>query len=627
MRTIFNPFTGPDDEEAEEGAPENTIFIAVNDQPSTGKDVYKMPVNKAGHVKFISAAQVRQISGEDEAIVYSYLIQHSLPQFPNVAHCGNGPLYSQTLPSINNMFANNVSKNGQHFMCMSFEDAQETVAMERDAENDYYEWNQLVYDPAEISTYLKSGYHNFACILHYLKVTHAAVIATNYDPFNVDMAVYQKYLNTYTEWTPHDIDDANMNISRILPNNNRNYDSPNLCPLWPLSSKIRLKTNGTTKVEAKQMLHTMRASKDFKSGVCRHWSPAQPDDELCLASAELVTTAEQMCLTGMLLMKSKHVTLAPFDDMIAPLVIPLQDYDVQELNDEEEEEVKHMSMALIVQSWIDFATLPEENKSLLSPNSKLKVDLTIVNSQGLSFPTSDNGIHFLRATKDHSKWALGIPKGSTGTFANIFCVSDLNRTLKHMNDPGRGGASICFSSGPLSSLMMSLGPRTEKPKAGALYDTVKHLYTGFRQSMATNVRYSKSGKAMYVSEQRKFNEVCIFRMPNPFSTTDTSIAIPHIKGNSHLFKMGDELKFLGDVTLAKFEPVSDIAPLLGKTGPFVTGSQMDTSDMRLSIVKNELVIPMTFWSRCQQLFYETSSQSRKVLLKWLKQLPRVYLQQ
>jgi len=485
--------------------PDSTVWVAVNDQPSAKRDAFGgNPECKCGHVKFITAAQVNQKVGAPPNIktVSSFLIQHTLPNFPYMPYPKAytsmtkaekdmyGPVFTKSLPDSWAVFDTNASKNGQHFMCMSFQDDHTARS------------GQLVYHKVQMPEILAREGNHFAKILHYLKVTHASVAGTNYNPWKHEHAIYHRYLNVFQTWGVNDGTLTN-NMSRLLTDRTQNHDSDHLCPLWPLNIRVRLNQHGVAieKTGASANPMSMRSGSDVKSAPCQNPDPNVPNAHLCLASAMLKTTCFQYGLEGLLLMKNKKVSMAPFDDMIAPLVVPLEDYATAQQMPEAEH--VRMDMGLIVQSWIDFATMPEETRQLFPHSSPLQVSVNIVNSQGIHVPSADypgQPPYWVRATKDHSKWALAVPRASLGTFPKLFCISDLNRTQKHMDDPGRGGASICFSGGPLPDLMLGLEPRLERVKASTGYAQLAHLYAPFKQTLVTNVHYSEDSTKFYQAE-------------------------------------------------------------------------------------------------------------------------------
>lgn len=598
---------------------DNTIFIAVNDQQpdivkkqrnvvkkrsksngasasedddpdvikSGSRDAFNLPVDSScGHVKFFTSAQVEFNPWPSlEAKVYSYLIQHSLPEFPNIPWNSDGRVRRNSLPTDPaSIFSENATKSfskGQHFMCMSFEDKEDL-----DPEPQRREGGpvlQLKYDRTRMENYLKSKSKHFAVILHYLKTTHASVSSTNYNPHDRDFAVYHQYLNVFSEWSPTEYAESSDNQARTSVDDNAHGDSSHLCPLWPLNLKTKIDgenvaTTVTAEYGRKNNLHTMRSSQQVDLGPCRkcRWLPnlGAAGNMDCISSGLLKTTNRQYPLESVLLMKNSIATIAPYDDIISPLVAPISDYANAKDNYVDEDHVESVDMTLIVQSWVDSLTIPEMHRKLMRGHSKkhnqvrLQVNLKITNSVQISLPEISNkgqaGWKHMRSQNvDHSKWALSYPSGRVGTFPKLFCVSDLNRTFKHIKldnskdiKRGRGGASICFSGGPLPELMYGLSPKLPDQTDGMYYDNLAPLYAGFKQEMATVVGYSNDGSSLYLMNQLETRPdvVTIYNYSSPV------LGVPGQKIPSlPLLKPTDEeyLKIEGNVEFD--QAISDVA--------------------------------------------------------------------
>lgn len=633
LKTIYTPLRDYGPGEAED----NTVFIAVNDQPSATKDTFGNDVSKCGHVKFMTAAQVNMAgTGPDDMMVSSYLIQHSLPQFPAIPLPKGfatmskaekqrlGPIYGTKLPPPGQIFESNLNKNGQHFMCMSFKDAQKAHTTYEPMTG--RQWIELDYDKNLIPTYLSSEGYHFAKILHYLKVTHAAVVGTNYNPFNLQHAIYHRYLNVFKSWNNAEDYRMTNNMSRLLEHVG-NFDSDHLCPMWPLYKRVRLNHYGQPYklADANKFPMTMRSSSDAKSSVCQIWNPAAPS-HLCLASAKLKTTNTQYELIGLMLMKNKKVPLAPFDDMISPLVVPLDDYTTAAAIEKTTAEKKNMSLSLKVQSWIDFATLPEDTRQLMPDDSPLQITLNIINSQGITVPSQDHVMgYFMKATKDHSKWAMAFPKAMTGTFAKLYCISDLNRTLKHMDDPGRGGSSSCFSHGPFTELFLSLQPSVEHTKAASKYSQIQHLYQNFDQALSSTIRYTDCMRAVYISDHRKPNEMSILCCTNPFwrQTPVRSVALPAF--NSKLMTpygptgpaSDDFCNVYGDFTFVDFSQINDATVTVDPISPFKAGQQTKVTET-LTVQQTKLRINPSYWVKFQHIYQAGKSALTEATIKCLR---------
>lgn len=641
LRTIYAPFRRYLINEPQD----NTVWIAVNDQPAAGRDAFGVqPNSKYGHVKFFTAAQVNPKSTDDPdtMVVNSFLIQHTMPNFPLIPVPSNfskmskdykktnGPIYARSLPFGAQIFDKNATKNGQHFMCMSFEDEQPS--------HQYYDthtrrrWRQLDYDKNRMPEYLSgTGYH-FAKILHYLKVTHSAVVGTNFSPFIDNFAIYHRYLNIFHSWGPDDGYITNS-MARLLDRPLTNHDSDHLCPMWSSYHRVKVNSRGeayqATKAQAKWL--SIRTLSDLSSAPCQVWDPNNPtgnNGHLCLASAKMHTTSRQYPLTGLLMMKNRVVPLAPFDDMIAHLVVPLQDRQVRGVI--EDEPKRTMKMGLIVQSWIDFATIPEMTQKLLPIESGLQVSVTIDNSQGLMIPSEDHAnSYWMKATKDHSKWAVAVPRGNVGTFPKLFCLSDLNRTIKHVDDPGRGGACLCFSAGPLADLILSLQPSLDKTKARAKYASMQHLYTGFQQSLATVVQYSRDRSKMVLAEHIKEMQMQVSFLSNPFRQVTPAglevAALPAI--NTHLVApVGVEglgkntyLLFSGSLQYTEFAALKGVdlpSHFLSKETSFVSGNPSPIDRCPIKVTKLE--IGQKFFFSVQQAYQQAKGMLYDATVKWFK---------
>lgn len=614
LRTIYDPWAGIH-------VADNTLIIAVNDQPSAQQDAFKLPVADNGHVKFLMSAQVEHNPGEAVGIVRSYFIQHSLPNFPHLPVASvpeASPVFFREYPQANAIFDTNAPVNGQHFMCMSFEDRQAVDDVRVRGTRQTY---QLAYRPAELQAYLASRSHHLACILNYLRTTHAAVIATNYQAYDPVFAIYHRYLNVFQHWTPAIRTEANSNMGRKdYPRlDGNNYESMHLCPMWPLGRQVNFDGRNWVKAGKKTDCRRLYTQRHGETPICRSWSRERPHDITCLSSAHLRTTRRQYQLEGLLISKSKAVALAPFDELIAPLVVPLADYAAAEA-EVLDGEPHSMDIGLIVQSWTDGHTMPDDTLELFPPGSPLKVDLNVVNSKGVYLPVEGAAPHHMPTRKDHAKWALAVPKARTGTAAALFCISDLNRTFKHVDDPGRGGSLTCFSQGPLTELMLGLQPQTRSNRRNAAHAELGPLYASFKQNLLTSVKYTDDMAHVYVSALRADDQVCLFRMPNPFKTTVpvTTVSIPTLtRANPEgALLLTDELFISGDHDTFFGPPVRDVETLITVERPvFKTGSSR--AAIVLHEVENRLQISLPLWSRMQQAFHQAARASTDFTRQWL----------
>lgn len=476
---IHTIYAGLDEPAAEVGAAHSdTVFIAVNDQPlkekpNVVKDAYGAPVSEHnGHVKFLTAARV--VYGErpaiDDATSYSYLLQHSLPRFPVVPQTGvtHEAIYGNQLPvNKSKVFSSNLDKKAQHFMCMSFEDRQ-PLDRAPETETGVYK-HQLMYRPANIGQYLVSGQHHFVSILHYLKVVHAAVTATNYDPFRQGMCVFHQYLNSYSKWSERETDsqktERNLNMARSSVQ--AGIDSPHLCPIWPLKRRVKVRANGTI-----EKLHTyvrdqfsMRSARDATVGVCLN---GRLDNKLCLASAPMRTTKRHYEVQSLLVMKGRTVHLGLYDDLIAPMTVIPSDRLGEAVP---AGELRAPELRMFVQTWIDNATLPANSKQI-HPGIRLHVENVTETKYALAA-----GGHKTMASlgQDHSKWALLLPKETVGNFPGLFCIADLNRTYRQEH---RGGGASCFTDSVFTELMIGMLPKVSDGflDRGVPFDQLRHLY-------------------------------------------------------------------------------------------------------------------------------------------------------
>jgi hypothetical protein len=439
---------------------------------------------------------------------------------------------------------------------------------------------QLKYNRRHMGDYLKSKSKHFAVILHYLKTTHASVSSTNYDAHDRDFAVYHQYLNVFSKWSSTEYAESSDNQARTSVHDDAHGDSSHLCPLWPLNLKTRIYGRNvaatvTADYGRKNNLHTMRSSQQADFGPCRKWRSHLGADgnKDCISSGLLKTTDHQYPLESVLLMKNSMATIAPYDDIISPLVAPISDYAIAKNNYVDEDHVESVDMTLIVQSWVDALTIPEMHRKLMrghvNPNQVgLQVNLKITNNAQISLPEISNkglaGLKHMRSQNvDHSKWALSYPSGRAGTFPKLFCVSDLNRTFKHVKldnsnviERGRGGASICFSGGPLPELMYGLSPKLPDQTDGMYYDNLAPLYAGFKQEMVTVVGYSNDGSNLYLMNQLETRPdvVTVYKYSSPVLGVPAQ-DVPSLP----LLKPADEefLKIEGDVEFD--QTISDVA--------------------------------------------------------------------
>lgn len=525
LRTIYTPVGIAIDP----ALSSDMVFIGVNDQPAqkegkNERDAFKAPISdNSGHVKFFTAAQVEYgpRPDRDEASIYSYLIQHSLPRFPNVNlnEAGtHGRIFANALPASQaSIFDSNVTEKGQHFMCMSFHDRQRLDDAPEVATGVYK--HQLKYRRAEMSTFLQDRSHHFACILHYLKVVHGLVVATNYDPFKASLGVFHQYLNTYNQWSEAETREqgleSNANMSRTsLAKNNLNYDSPHLCPMWPMKKRVKLRADGGIEKTKTYVRDTfvLRNSRDPMKGSCRN---GQMNDKLCLASAHLRTTVRHHQIESTLLMKNRTVVLGLYDDLIAPLAraeTPIE-------------------TGMIVQTWIDNATLPMAHKTeglLLTIENSTGITLPILGADGSTSSTSMASLG-----TDHSKWAMLIPRGQLGTVQSLFCTCDLNRTYRQEE---RGGAALCQTDPLFVELMAGLSPSVSKAFLDKKipFDRLQHLYQGMhREGKVSLVTFKEEGEeedhrcpVMFLGSTRSNGNFAAYQLPNPYGVGTAGAMVP-----------------------------------------------------------------------------------------------------
>lgn len=630
LRTIMDPFT----KKPVSKQRDTTVWIAVNDESSSGKDAFGKPITcDSGHVKFFTSAQVLMPEDEDDnkVVVFSYLIQHSLPRFPRlpVDEDADG-IFTNSLPDDpQDLFDSNLRAKGQHFFCMSFRDEQ-TLDKKPEVAKDIPKKlsRQLEYRPEKMEKYLKSGKHHFACILHYLKVTHAAVIGTNYDPISRGHSVYHQYLNVFNRWSMvKERRTINNNMSRWeLPNDKENYDSDHLCPMWPLPRRVRINRNGKAYGFSSDSdlasNFSMRSSSEAAKGVCRSWSHGN-DDLLCLASAHLKTTDSQFPLRALLLMKNQNVKLSPYDELLAPLVVPLGDFQGGANKVGEAQ----MDVGLIVQTWIDFATIPDLERKLVDEQGKLEVNLKIYNSSGITLPVvkSNGGLSsvFMSSQNvDHAKWAVAVPR-NPGTMANLVAFSDLNRTLKHGHGSGRGGGILCLSSHVLSEILLSFNPRLGSTTQDyASPDSLASLYQGWedQQKLVTAVRFYSD--KVILAGQRYQSGLTLLGFTNPFAEVDEDLdkqnaAIPRFPDRES--NALENVEIHGEYELERPDRNSKINHAIKElpdyqTGPLLTGNRTRL----LRVADNIATLTFRFWSLLQQSYSAAAGFSAEATHEWLK---------
>jgi len=511
-----------------------TVFVAVNDQPAQKegnleRDAFKAPVSDiSGHVKFMAAARVVYAAERPalgDAKVYSYLLQHSLPRFPNVSLTA-GPsthdaIFANKLPANRaSVFSSNLDKKGQHFFCMSFEDRQQ-LDREPETATGVYK-HQLRYRPVEMAQYLTSGQHHFVSILHSLKVVHASPVATNYDPHSLAHSVFHQLLNTYAKWSeararPDQLREQNLNLVRTsLPADGRNYDSPHLCPMFPVARRVKVGLGGRMeKLHTYQReKHCMRSGNAGGTGVCRNGAVG---DMLCLASAPMRSTARQYELQSLLLMKGRTVQLGLYDDLIAPMALN---------GGRVEAQVEGLS--LLVQTWIDNATLPANEK----PQGAGQPLLHIQNCTSTSMPGPNDTFKPIPSLgTDHSKWALLLPHpASVGSLPALFCLADLNRTHRQ---EARGGGASCLRDPLFTELMLGLRPQVADGflDKNVPYDRLQHLFAHDQEerrqvAVAYECTDGDAGrcKAFFLGTPRGDGRMAIFRHTSPHSTGTLEIA-------------------------------------------------------------------------------------------------------
>lgn len=629
LRTIYDSYT------------ESRPFIAVNDQPEKDHDAYNKPVGtESGHVKFVTAAEAVADDTKANATVYSYLIQHSLPRFPRFSlRKAGSAIKASRLPLAKSIFGTNAEKKGQHFMCMSFRDKQlldppTSLRGRKTRPTDI----QLRYKGSEIRHYLQSGSYNFACVLHYLKVTHAAVIGTNYNAYSEDMAIWHQYLNVFPTWIPKEPKNSkdigiSLNMARSsLGDPDVNWDSEHLCPIFPSPFRVKVDNEGDITGRSRDLRVgvSMRSSSEASRGVCTKWDPRDATGSLCLASAHLKTTSRHYQLKGLLIMKNRLATVAPYDDLLAPLVVPLVDYKTAGAADEESLE-RVMHVGLIVQSWNNSTTIPSNTKDLLPESSPLKVKLSIVNSHGVSLPLKQ-GKHRISMIpmdsvgRDHSKWAFAFPKGQTGTIGNLFCTGDLNRTYKHIQN--RGGGLLCFSTNIFTELLLQAMPRIHEYTLKPIeYPALRHLYRGFEQSLTTAMKMSDQD--VFISSQRDAH-FCVYRLPNPFKDDPMpdTFSVPRMQAlgteeltvrSSHIHVHGDFKRTLG----WKYAPELPYALAEHKenVSPYLVGDSM-VHPLEVEVAESDsgdvLQIPLGIWGRIQQSYHVACGKGQNFTKRWLQ---------
>lgn len=645
LHTIYRPFDKTSDDEEDWSDP---IFIAVNDQPSQKKrDAFKKSVSSnSGHAKFFTSSQVKfNVDGEkDKVEIYSYLIQHSLPKFPNIEFSKkptHGAIFANALPKEkSSIFDKNLGAKGQHFFCTSFIDEQKLDKKPKSEPRDKT-IRQLEYDRVKLPEYLSSRNHNFLTILHYLKVVHGAVVATNYNPFDKKMSVYHKYLNVYENWseteTKEQKSEKNRNMART--STAADIDSDHLCPLFPLKRCVRLNKEGDVIGHKYYDQHfSMRSSDDANQGVCTAWSIHHPQNNLCLASAAMKTSAMHYPLEFTLFMKGRSVDLGLYDDILAFMAVFKEDFTVSE----DEDTLKiDMNLGLITQTWIDSATLPRNSKKLLPGSSSLNVKLDIENSTSITLPQSDGiGYELSSRGQDHSKWALLVPRGTAGTFPNLFCTCDLNRT--HVQE-GRGGGALCVSDSIFTQLMLSLKPTVsdEFLDKNIQYSKLKHLYANTKQSAVTaiamdnpesrsdvessSVEEDEPSSAFFLATQYKTQKLHISRMPYPYKLHPLKgSAVPRLLNGVDEISEKDKIVLVGDVVFdeqkqRKASLTKDIEPYRQavlssfKTGPYM----LMPGEEGLKSVDGELKMPMNLWTRIQQALHKISGKNLSFTTRWL----------
>lgn len=528
LRTIY--MRGPKDEErpgVTDSRDDTTLFIAINDQPpptsksGAAKDVFGNAVGtEAAHTKLFLATQVDPVvdskkkkDKKDPPIHrnYTFAIQHTLPQFPNLPVHKDEVAQRYELPEDPaDLFSPNARRPqspAQHFFCTSFE---EEMQLDDDG--------MIAYSQDRLKELLEVRQSPLISILWMMRSIHAAVIGTNYLPWRSKFAVYHRLLDIRSRWsrrpiptsstdTADDSDAEPVNYPRMRQTSGTSDEAPvpptHLFPLWASRRRFRFEYDGKgrivqTKSSTVKELGSLRSSESHHFNDCWRWDPEEPMAiRACLGSLILRTTDHQYGMPVHLVYKNGLALIDMYDDLIGPMAVN-PELKVQKRGAKDPPTFFH-SVALIVQSWIDFSTLGTNSREMLvgkggqTAGLKDRVNLWVSNSMGIRLPYYNRkkkkyGYKFLPSNgHDHSKWAVAINRVPNDLMPLLFCLCDLNRTRKHTqlknSLAGRGGACWC-TTGPLAVIAMSFYPVVqdttafsgippERLRAGGLYNGYK----------------------------------------------------------------------------------------------------------------------------------------------------------
>lgn len=379
--------------------------------------------------------------------IESFFIQHTLPRFP--AMQDNGQL-----------FDTNVSRKGQHFLCVSMRD---TVPV-RTSESRQMRV-RLQHEAMQRA--------NFYKLLHiYASTVRVAFLpAIQYD---MDSAALQPFSDVFDQLSGFPVVEQGSPVRRSRSRSRSgSLSDPSRATLQHFASSPA----GMQKLTQTSPPLTTEPRHRAVQG---------------LRSFELASTGDaDTQLRFRVFVKAPRCTVDLYDDVTALFSIDHRDYAhlrTRERPRQSGERLKQTALLMIAQSFADSSTLGLNEKTLIN-TPRFRATVHVVNSLQIDLPVEPPSA-FTRASsrdrsisgadamdavdalselggsdseqeqvtgrtrsesvkqqlslyKDHSKWSVTVLYGQTGFFPPLLCFYDLNRSAKQAH---RGGGAFCLNT-------------------------------------------------------------------------------------------------------------------------------------------------------------------------------------
>lgn len=444
---------------------DDSVWFAWNDDSNDGEDAYGQKIDGTKHAHAKGFFAIKSVPmRNDNAYVSSYAILHSLPRFPVIPKgqaFWNGVM-KHTFPNDpTNIFDTNYNDKAQHFMCVSFQDAEMKV------ENNEIKYTNILAD-GEVN----DNHPSYAFFLQkYLRTIHPAIIGTNFDDTNMKFAIWRQYFSLYSRTFgaayAYLLNDSTAVQRQAyseadLPYNGSDY---HFNRLFPLSGSRHLLNGGYFANPVSVWAAAYSARNGCVTG----------GEDSCFGEAVITTTNYQFQSSFKLFAKHGASRIDIYDDWATLQLSEIQTNFAKTYP--KQLPPKH---GMLVQTWLDKGALPKKpSKKIYDNNGRVVSSVHIDNVGHLEMKVADGSVKELKTKDlDHSKWLLGFSLDSfngddranenTPKFMPLFCVGDLNRTntqaqLKGKNQ-GRGGGLMCTTNRALWTVMTTLKPQATRPK-------------------------------------------------------------------------------------------------------------------------------------------------------------------